>query len=146
MTPEEALNHAATTRLISDIGFSEELAVAYVQAGGRCEYCGTDLLMNRQGYASAELDHLLPRSQFPELSSDLVNLVLCCRTCNGVKGNWSDFQESEAGKKSLKDNRRELIAQAREHISKKMIEYNNEWRKATRILHEVWWKSEKNDT
>jgi len=34
--------------LENQLGFSHPLAVAFVRAKGRCEYCGTDLLMSRQ--------------------------------------------------------------------------------------------------
>lgn len=43
-----------------------------------------------------ELDHYLPKSQYPLLSTNPVNLVPCCSDCNGLKDNSypkNDYEE-----------------------------------------------------
>lgn len=135
-------------QLENKIGYSNDLASAFVRARGRCEYCGADLLMSRQGYAIAEIDHLLPRSKFAELSDNKQNHVLSCSTCNGVKKDESPLNKDkgEVANQMLEENRCELILRARKYIADKMEDYDEDWRKATRILHRVWWEKVPNDT
>lgn len=128
-------------RLENELGFSRSLAFAYVRARGRCEYCGLDLLMSRQGYASAELDHLLPQSKYKEYVSDNRNLVLSCRTCNGVKGSVDLLGTNEDAEEALSD-RELLVNRARRDIAGKMALYDENWRRATDILHSVWWRGD----
>ncbi|WP_353177673.1 HNH endonuclease [Salinisphaera sp. T5B8] len=128
-------------QLSEQLGFSRLLAVAYVNAGGRCEYCGTDLLMARQGYAIQEIDHLVPRSSNPALADHPLNQVLCCRVCNGVKGHFHPAGAGEIEREQFNEQqRREFLSIAREHIASKMHRYDESWRKATQLLQEVWWK------
>ncbi len=69
-------------------GWHKHTATAFVRAGGRCEYCGPDLLHDRLGYAVGEMDHLLPRAQHPQLVDCPDNWILSCRLCNSVKRDW----------------------------------------------------------
>ena len=59
---------------------------ALVNCGASCQCCG--------GTASDGLkihvDHIKPRSKFPELALDLDNLQVMCECCNGGKDNWDD--------------------------------------------------------
>lgn len=48
--------------------------------GGRCFYCGR----NTNPFSTFTVDHIVPVSRGG--SSDLMNLVPCCRTCNIKKG------------------------------------------------------------
>lgn len=49
-----------------------------------CPYCTIAIEVN-------ELDHYIPKSQFPEFSVNPLNLVPCCSTCNKKKSNrWLD--------------------------------------------------------
>jgi 5-methylcytosine-specific restriction endonuclease McrA len=130
----------AIERLKSEVQFSPHYAAAFVRARGRCEYCGRDLLMDRFGYAVAELDHILPSSKHAVADMDK-NLALACRTCNGVKGNWSPLEgaSDEEAMKSLAQDRQVLIASSRKYIADKMNRYDGDWRKATEILHGLWW-------
>lgn len=43
-----------------------------------CAYCGIGL--------PAQFDHYLPKAKFPEFSVHSFNLVPCCGSCNGLKG------------------------------------------------------------
>lgn len=141
MDNDDSSDTTVIEQLENEIGFSNDLASAFVRARGRCEYCGADLLMSRQGYAIAEIDHLLPRSKFAELSDIKQNHVLSCSTCNGTKKDWSPLKEGETDEQMLEGkNRSKLILRASKYIADKMETYDEDWRKATRILHRVWWE------
>lgn len=43
-----------------------------------CPYCGLDV--------PRQFDHYLPKSEFPEYAVHCHNLVPCCGSCNGIKG------------------------------------------------------------
>lgn len=70
-----------------------------------CSYCGitgSDVRWN--------LEHVLPRSKFPELAFDLDNITLACDCCNKEKGNkvlvslakkFLPFQEMMLEKKGI---------------------------------------------
>ena len=70
-----------------------------------CSYCGitgSDVRWN--------LEHVLPRSKFPELAFDLDNITLSCDCCNKEKGNkvlvslakkFLPFQEMMLEKKGI---------------------------------------------
>lgn len=52
----------------------------------KCPYCGITLPNTH--------DHYLPASKFPELAVHGLNLVPCCSTCNGKKGDrWKDGKQ-----------------------------------------------------
>ena len=72
--------------LIEKHNFNEGTALAYVESEGRCIYCGTELLENLLSYFSADIDHLLPKSTYPEQKNNIHNWVLSCHTCNLLKG------------------------------------------------------------
>ncbi|TGN18457.1 HNH endonuclease [Leptospira idonii] len=59
---------------------------------GTCSYCGIDLLLNRLLYATMQLDHIFPRSKYPDLIDDSNNLALSCAYCNHSK---RDFDPAE---------------------------------------------------
>lgn len=50
---------------------------------GRCELCGRG---KRDG-VSLHVDHIKPRSKFPQLALELSNLQVLCEDCNMGKGN-----------------------------------------------------------
>jgi 5-methylcytosine-specific restriction endonuclease McrA len=58
-------------------GFSSRLEMLREEFDGRCAYCG-------QPGAASEVEHLLPRSQFP--FDSYFNLLPACQTCNEKKG------------------------------------------------------------
>ena len=123
-----------------ELQFSDLLATAFVRARGRCEYCGADLLMARQGYASMQLDHLLPKSKYPNLENDLNNGVLCCSTCNGVKKSHDLRKLDESEEDILTKDREMFIDRCRKFIAEKMIaKYDDNWRKATELMQDLWW-------
>lgn len=52
--------------------------------GGCCQCCGNRGLWNDP----LQVDHIKPRSKFPELELDFENLQVLCRDCNVGKGAW----------------------------------------------------------
>jgi 5-methylcytosine-specific restriction endonuclease McrA len=52
------------------------------ERGRRCEKCGQDI---RSDF-DLTVDHVKPRSKFPELALDKSNLQVLCRRCNSSKG------------------------------------------------------------
>lgn len=52
--------------------------------GGRCECCGSSAAEG----AVIQVDHIKPRSKFPELALEIKNLQVLCRPCNMGKGAW----------------------------------------------------------
>lgn len=59
--------------------------------GSRCQCCGD----GPHNGAMLNVDHIKPRSLFPELALHLDNLQVLCGLCNEGKGNWdmTDFRE-----------------------------------------------------
>ena len=59
-----------------------------VRIGKKCQCCG-----EINGYI--HVDHIRPRSLFPELELDENNLQVLCHECNHGKGNWdmTDWRE-----------------------------------------------------
>lgn len=50
--------------------------------GGKCQCCGAPPALN----APLHVDHIKPRSRFPELALDIDNLQVLCEDCNLGKG------------------------------------------------------------
>ena len=63
-------------RLHRELDFNEGTARAYARTLGRCEYCDRDLIGDRLGYACGAIDHLLPKSTYPEFEWVQDNWVL----------------------------------------------------------------------
>ena len=63
---------------------------ALMTHGSICQCCGA----SPKNGAVMNVDHIKPRSKFPELALDLSNLQVLCAECNHGKGNWSqnDFR------------------------------------------------------
>lgn len=63
--------------------------------GGKCMCCGRGA---KEG-AIVQVDHIKPRSLFPELELDLNNLQVLCRDCNFGKSNkdQTDWRQTNAG-------------------------------------------------
>jgi len=62
---------------------------AFEEYGNRCQCCGRfppEVIL--------DVDHVKPRSKFPELELELDNLQILCRDCNRGKSNFTsvDFR------------------------------------------------------
>lgn len=58
--------------------FRKNRKIVYNRDGGACRYCGKKL------GRSYSVDHVIPKIQGG--TSEITNLVLCCRSCNSRKG------------------------------------------------------------
>jgi 5-methylcytosine-specific restriction endonuclease McrA len=92
---------------------------------GRCVYCGLDLKADYDRFMMATEDHLVPGSK-GTYSRDLENLVLSCRTCNSLKGNFVPLASLDHRKQ-----RRQYITAVRAHIMAKRSERLKEFLKVT---------------
>jgi 5-methylcytosine-specific restriction endonuclease McrA len=92
---------------------------------GRCVYCGLDLKADFDRFMMATEDHLVPTSQGGQLR-DLANLVLSCRACNGLKGNFVPSPAPDPKKQ-----RRAYISAVRDHIMIKRKERLKDFLKVT---------------
>ena len=129
------------TVLQEELKFSPSWANVYVRTGGRCEYCGCDLLRDRLGYAAANVDHLLPKKKYDDhINERKKNWVLCCSCCNSTKKAHDILRDGEDAEDMLKNKRTELITRARAYIADRMRDYDRDWRRATEILSKIWWE------
>ena len=69
--------------------------------GSRCMCCG----QTPDDGIKIHVDHIKPRSKYPELSLDINNLQILCNLCNHGKSNWdeTDFRNEEDNEKILLD-------------------------------------------
>lgn len=66
-----------------------------------CAYCERDLDLST---GQATIEHFRPRSRFPDMAFDWLNLIYACRRCNDAKGNsWPGFddQDVDTGLKAM---------------------------------------------
>jgi len=60
--------------------------LALKNAAASCQCCGTPALPGKP----LHVDHIKPRSRYPELELSLDNLQVLCQDCNIGKGAWDD--------------------------------------------------------
>ncbi len=114
-------------KLITEHGYEANTARAYVEAKGKCTYCGKDLFENLQTYYAAEIDHILPKSKCPEVAELRENYTLSCNVCNRTKGKESVLKEGEKSFITmLTEHRQELIDRVKERIKQKKQEKETE--------------------
>ena len=118
--------------LVQECRVDPAYAVALSRSGGRCEYCGVDLLRDRLGYGVGRVDHLLPKSQYPkEVSESPDNWVLACDVCNSIKGAFDpveEFDQYVGDPETIRDRRQECINIAREYIyGRRAKEHDPAW-------------------
>lgn len=92
----------------------------YVRDGGKCVYCGFNLLTSQWVlHGCAKRDHLLPKREYPQLEHELSNWVLCCCCCNEAKGTWNPnaVVNIYKGEAQLSDEQRNaLVAVVKERL------------------------------
>ncbi len=143
-SPLEMMNGMSDDVLIQELKtklkFTDSIATAFVKAHVRCEYCGYDLLRDRQGYASATVDHLLPKGTYDEnVAENPNNWALSCFCCNSTKGKYDVLEQGEDANVMLNSERGKLIDRAKKYISGKMLEYDRQWLCAIEILLNRYW-------
>ncbi len=102
--------------------------VVWLRDGCRCVYCGKDMIeCYETTYYTYAHDHLLPKSDYPELESTEWNLVLSCSACNTIKSTFdpnrytSDGSEQtpiyQQGQAPTEPDRAVLLQRARDYIA-----------------------------
>ena len=114
--------------------YNHGTAKAYVEAKGICVYCKEDVLSQRQGYSSAQIEHLLPTSKYPQLKDNLDNLIFCCSSCNSIKYQFDVLKSGENPVEMIQNHRDELIERVREKLADKIKERTIEYQDIRRLL------------
>src|SRR5690554_3471582 len=57
-----------------------------VETGGRCAYCESNI----EDVSYPHVEHIRPKSRFPELAHHWSNLTSACAQCNTAKGDYFD--------------------------------------------------------
>jgi len=101
--------------LMTRYGFNHVTANAWVESNGKCVYCGANMIESLLTWLSAEIDHILPKSTYPDLEWEPLNCVLCCRGCNCAKLKFDPVGlikslEVSCPIELLRTNRQELIS------------------------------------
>ena len=69
------------------------------RANGYCEYCGENLLISRAAYSSAQVDHILARTEGG--GDEIENLRLACSLCNSSLSRHNNLTTFEERKKHI---------------------------------------------
>ena len=106
--------------LVGECRVHHSYAMALSRSGGRCEYCGVDLLWDRLGYGIGRVDHLLPNAHYPkDVTESPDNWVLACDVCDSIKGAFDPAEELDqyvGEPEILRAGRQDFINVARAHI------------------------------
>jgi hypothetical protein len=121
-------------RLEDEAGFSPRQARAYVESEGRCGFCGCDLIDTPERYAMGTIDHLLPRSSYPDFEDHTDNHVLACLRCNGLKSGFCGLRHGEDPLDMITKRKRALVERAREHLDALRPRVDDEWRTVCDII------------
>ncbi len=78
---DELIDGRRITWRILQSGFRDYRAAVQ---GGRCCYCRGELIGSKGG---RPVEHVLPRSHYPQFSFCFWNLAISCPRCNGIKTN-----------------------------------------------------------
>ena len=66
----------------------KEIRKQVIKAQGRiCRICNKHTLFD----FDLTVDHIKPRSKYPDLALEITNLQVACRGCNSSKGNKEDY-------------------------------------------------------
>jgi hypothetical protein len=109
----------------------------------KCVYCGENILCDLVRLTSAQLDHILPKSKYPDYKEEESNWVLACFCCNQIKRNydpWTELPEEIKSMglsvESLMNNRNLLIEKCREHLKPHLEKRKNIRNNINKILSE----------
>lgn len=106
--------------LESQFGFWESSAIAFIESEGRCVYCDEDLYSNRIRYASLNVEHLFPQSEFPKLAREQSNLVISCFKCNNHKRSKPLHPKTDNPLSLLKSDKQAVINHIREKLQEQI--------------------------
>jgi 5-methylcytosine-specific restriction endonuclease McrA len=125
--------------LVDTYKYNKETAREYIRSGGKCTYCGVDIFADWHQYATATIDHLLPKSAFPELAMAQDNLVLSCVACNHTKRAFNPLPKDETISdvhQYLASNRETLIARTKEYINSKVKATDEQRLRIAKLIYE----------
>lgn len=97
----------------------------------KCQYCNKDLLSSVDNYKEWQTDHLIPSSADGADSKE--NYVICCRTCNFIKGRWNPAIEYTNHHPS----REQLISASRDYILRKRTVTKSQIEKYREIVSQL---------
>ena len=101
-------------------GWNEDSLAFALRDGCQCTYCGCGFLDDFDRYRLWDVDHILPKSKYPELIAEPLNLVSACRVCNLVKGRYDPNADGEQllrdGQQLTETLRAQFIARTRSRI------------------------------
>lgn len=127
--------------LMRDHNYNKSTAIAYVQAKGTCSYCGENTLVNFLGYYSAQIDHILPRSKYPDLELEQTNLVYACFFCNKLKSSFDPLYSLREKGFSISDpkgallyHREDLLREVALHLQDRLQKERNRYKSIMNIL------------
>lgn len=129
-------NDERISALVNEHGFNEGTARAYVQSSGKCVYCDKNLLYELSDFYAADIDHLLPRSKYPELESNTDNWVLSCRACNSIKGKMDIPSLSWDASTAIKEHKKEVIEIYRDALQERRNAKENEFTAIKNIIQD----------
>jgi 5-methylcytosine-specific restriction endonuclease McrA len=120
--------------LMEKYGFDEWTALEYVEAGGKCVYCGINLLENLNSFAAADIDHILPKSKYPEVEAVKNNRVLSCRSCNSTKGKMDLGELPWSVVDAVENHRFELIEMVKCNLLQKRLSKSQELDEIRKVI------------
>ena len=115
--------------------------VLCLRHGGKCGYCGIDLLSSYGiCYHLWCLDHLLPQAKYPKLADDRENHILACRPCNSIKGDFDPNGASPAycgtGRLTMQQ-RSQLFASAKAYVCGKKERIEARFKEEVELLRPI---------
>lgn len=111
----------------------------WVRDQWQCTYCGEELLTDVIRMVSAQVDHLLPASRYPEFRDTDANYVLSCYCCNQIKRDFDPLKDHEEWKDApLEGHRDELIEISRTHIESRREKKKQIAKKSLEIVKEYY--------
>ena len=107
---------AIIIKLVKEFCFWESTAYAFIESEGRCVYCGENLYSDRLHYYAQNIDHIFPRSKYPDLANLQSNLVLSCFKCNSLKRDRDLCPETDDPHNLLENNKERAIEYVRNQL------------------------------
>jgi hypothetical protein len=101
-------------------GWNINFLQAFIRDGGRCVYCGIDV-MNESCVACG--DHLLPKRFYPTLAENVDNLVPACAHCNVIKKDYDPSERRGLEIALTEPVRQSLIDKSKAEIIRRKSEY-----------------------
>ena len=95
-------------KLMDELEFNIETATAYAETSGKCIYCNIDIINDFSMYIISQIDHIFPKSKYPDVQNDPKNNVLSCYYCNQKKRNYIPENLTDTPEIILYDNKKRM--------------------------------------